>query len=47
MYLGEDMGGLGGRLHVLREGTLLHWTVRKPDGSIRTLTVDSRDSNKY
>ncbi|PWJ50606.1 4Fe-4S dicluster domain-containing protein [Faecalicatena contorta] len=47
MYLGEDMGGLGGRLHVLREDTLLHWTVRKPDGSIRTLTVDSRDSNKY
>lgn len=47
MYLGEDMGGLGGRLDVKREGHLLHWRIQRADGTIRTLTVDSRDSNKY
>ncbi len=47
MFLGKDIGGLGGRLTVRRENTLLHWKVAKPDGDIRTLTVDSRDSNKY
>lgn len=47
LYLGEDLGGLGGRMTVRQENHLLHWTVKKPDGSVRTLTVDSRDSNKY
>ncbi len=47
MFLGEDMGGLGGRLTVRRENTLLHWTVTNPDGSAKTLTVNSRDSNNY
>ncbi|MGL6201622.1 MAG: indolepyruvate ferredoxin oxidoreductase subunit alpha [Lachnospiraceae bacterium] len=47
MFLGEDMGGLGGRLTIRRENTFLHWTVAKPDGSVRTITVDSRNSNQY
>ncbi|EJF38227.1 hypothetical protein HMPREF1141_3448 [Clostridium sp. MSTE9] len=47
MFLGKDMGGLGGRLTVRRENTLLHWTVTNPDGSAKTITVDSRDSNQY
>ncbi|HAX51942.1 MAG TPA: adenylylsulfate reductase [Lachnospiraceae bacterium] len=47
MYLGEDMGGLGGRLTVLREENLLHWTVIKQEGGILTVTVDGRNSNKY
>lgn len=47
MFLGSDMGGLGGRLTVRREGSLLHWTVTMPDGAVRTLTVNSRESNRY
>ena len=47
LFLGEDMGGLGGRMTVRREGTLLHWTVTKPDSIIQTITTNSRDSNKY
>jgi len=47
MFLGEDMGGLGGKLAVRKENTRLHWTVRKPDGTCLTLMVDSRSSNKY
>ncbi len=47
MFLGEDMGGLGGKLTVRKEKALLHWTVTKPNGDAQTLMVDSRDSNKY
>lgn len=47
MFLGKDMGGLGGKLTVQKEGALLHWTVAKPDGNMQTLTVDSRNSNQY
>jgi len=46
-YLGEDMGGLGGVMTVRREGRLLHWTVRKPDGTAETITVDGADANEY
>jgi adenylylsulfate reductase subunit B len=47
LFLGDDTGGLGGRMTARRENSLLHWTVAKPDGSVRTITVNSRDSNKY
>ncbi|HVI40233.1 MAG TPA: 4Fe-4S binding protein [Anaerovoracaceae bacterium] len=46
-YLGADLGGLGGMLTVRQEKHLLHWTVKKPGGDLQTITVDSRDSNKY
>jgi adenylylsulfate reductase subunit B len=46
-YLSEDMGGSGGAITVKREGSLLHWVISKPDGETQTITVDSRDSNKY
>ncbi|MDR1377740.1 MAG: ferredoxin family protein [Synergistaceae bacterium] len=47
LYLGEDIGGLGGRLWVRRDGVLLRWHIAMPDGSVKVLTVDSRDGNKY
>ena len=47
LFLGADMGGLGGRLTARRENTLLHWTVRLPDGSEKTITTDSRRANRY
>lgn len=47
LFLGEDMGGLGGRMTVRADGTLLHWTVTMPDSTSKTVTIDSRDSNKY
>ncbi|QIB70469.1 4Fe-4S dicluster domain-containing protein [Aminipila butyrica] len=46
-YLGGDLNGLGGKLTVRREKQLLHWTVKKTDGKLETITVDGRDSNKY
>jgi adenylylsulfate reductase, subunit B len=47
LFLGDDIGGLGGKMTARREGTLLHWTVTMPDSSSQTVTIDSRDSNKY
>jgi adenylylsulfate reductase subunit B len=47
LFLGEDMGGLGGRMTVRRDGTLLHWTVVKPDSTVQIITTNSRDSNNY
>ncbi|MDR0234080.1 MAG: ferredoxin family protein [Zoogloeaceae bacterium] len=47
LFLGEDMGGLGSRMTAQRDETLLIWTVTRPDGTNETLTVDSRNSNKY
>ncbi len=47
LFLGEDIGGLGGKLFVRRENTLLHWNFKKPDGSIQTISVDSKSANKY
>jgi adenylylsulfate reductase, subunit B len=47
LFINEDAGGLGGKMTVRMEGTLLHWTVTMPDSSSKIVTIDSRDSNKY
>ena len=47
LYIGEDAGGLGGRMSARREGTLLHWRVERPGGTARIITTDSKESNKY
>lgn len=47
LYLGADIGGAGSRMTVQKEGSLLHWTVTRPDTSQETITVDSRDANRY
>jgi len=47
LFLGEDMGGLGGRMTVRKEGSLLHWTVTKPGCDSQTVTINSRDANRY
>ncbi|MDO4286848.1 MAG: ferredoxin family protein [Eubacteriales bacterium] len=47
LYLGADIGGAGSRMTVTKEGSLLHWTVTRADASQETITVDSRDANKY
>ena len=47
LFLGKDMGGLGARMTVRKEGQLLHWTVAKPGSASQTVTINSRDANKY
>ena len=46
-YLGADIGGRGGEMHTVREGPLTHWIIETVDSDPVTITVDSRDANKY
>ena len=46
-YLGADIGGRGGEMHTVREGPLTHWIIEAPGREAVTITVDSRESNKY
>jgi adenylylsulfate reductase subunit B len=41
------MGGLGARMTVRKEGSLLHWTVAKPGSDSQTVTINSQDANRY
>lgn len=47
LFLGEDIGGLGGRLTVQREDNLLHWTLKKVDNTERKITTDVQSANNY
>jgi len=47
LFMGDDMGGLGGRMTARRKNSFLRWTVKKADGTTKTITVNSRESNKY
>ena len=46
-YLGADIGGNGSNMNVSYEGDILHWNIKRSDGTITTIDVDSKDSNKY
>ena len=47
VYLGADIGGMGSQMTVHTEGDLLHWRIKKTDGTIETIVVNKKDSNKY
>ncbi|MDR1540700.1 MAG: ferredoxin family protein [Clostridiales bacterium] len=47
MYLGSDIGGLGGAIHARREGSELKWIIELPGKELRILTTDSRSANEY
>jgi adenylylsulfate reductase subunit B len=46
-FLGADIGGNGSTMNVTTEGDILHWNIQKTDGSVTTIDVDRRNSNKY
>ena len=46
-FLGADIGGNGSSLNVINEGNFMHWNIKKPDGTLQTIDVDRRSSNKY
>ena len=46
-YLGADIGGNGSTMNVSIEGEILHWVVKKGDGTVIKIDVNSKDSNKY
>ena len=47
LYLGADIGGMGGTMNVTQKGDLLNWNITRADGSELVISVDRRNSNKY
>ncbi|MDR0881865.1 MAG: ferredoxin family protein [Candidatus Adiutrix sp.] len=47
LYLPPVLGGSGTRLQVKQEGSLLHWRFTRPDGTLKTITVDRQSANRY
>lgn len=46
-YLGADAGGRGSTLSVSQKGDQTFWNVTDPDGTVRQIIVNSKESNKY
>lgn len=47
LYLGADIGGRGSKLSVNVDKDNVHWKIEKSDGSIETIDINRKDSNKY
>ncbi|MGN0549706.1 MAG: indolepyruvate ferredoxin oxidoreductase subunit alpha [Acutalibacteraceae bacterium] len=46
-YLAEDIGGNGTYMQVEKNGKYYDWNFFNKDGKIRSIRVDTTDSNKY
>ena len=46
-FLGADIGGNGGTMRVVEDGSILHWQLRRGDGTVKVIDVDRQDANKY
>lgn len=46
-YLGADIGGNGTTMNVSGNGDTLIWEFNRPDGTVHTIDVNSKNSNKY
>ena len=46
-FLGADIGGRGSTLSIEEKGDLRTWIVTAVDGSKKSITVNTKESNKY
>jgi adenylylsulfate reductase subunit B len=46
-FLGADLGGKGSVLSVSEHGSIRDWTVSAPDGTKKTISINTKESNKY
>lgn len=46
-FLGADIGGMGSLVHTEKEGDILHWIIEKPDGQVRQIDINQKESNQY
>ncbi len=46
-FLGEDIGGKGSKVHTEKVNGLIRWIVEFPDGSVKHIDIDPKESNKY
>lgn len=47
LYLGADIGGRGSSLTVSQEAGIVHWAIKRYDGTVHCIDVNPKDSNKY
>jgi len=41
------MGGRGSVLYTTEDGDVVHWHIRENDGTLHTIDVNRKDSNRY
>ena len=46
-FLGEDIGGKGSKVHTEKVNGLIRWIVEFPDGNVKSIDIDPKESNKY
>lgn len=46
-FLGADIGGKGSVLSVSEKGDIREWTVTAPDGTTKSIEINTKESNKY
>ncbi len=46
-YLGADIGGMGSKMTVKQRDHYLDWNIEKTDGTVETIVIDKKESNKY
>lgn len=46
-YLGADIGGTGGKMKVSKKGEILSWKIAKREGTVLSVDINSKDSNRY
>lgn len=47
LYLGADIGGMGSKMTVETEGSLLKWNIEKNNGEMETIIINKKESNQY
>ncbi len=46
-YLGLDIGGRGGHLHIKQEEDYLDWYITSPQGETKKVRINRKESNQY
>lgn len=46
-HLGADIGGMGSMVHTEENADILSWVIEKPDGEVKKIDINRKESNKY
>lgn len=47
LYLGADIGGRGSKLTVQLKEDTAHWKIEENNGTVHSIDINRKDSNKY
>ena len=46
-FLGADIGGMGSLVYTKQKGDILTWVIERPDGTVKEIDVNRKESNRY